>query len=179
MKTNKNIVVFCGAHDHSKYSPVAYSVGKSLAENGFTTITGGGSGMMEQVNKGAFEAKGMSIGICIGHPSEKPNPYLTSSQLYQKFDLRHNALIKLGDAFIVLPGGFGTILEALEITQKKKFHEISAESPLIFLGAYFEKQLAVFDWMKAEGFISEQLSDLYSYANSVDEALVILKNASS
>lgn len=171
----KNIVIFGGASASEKYEKLAYQVGKALGENDFITVTGGGPGMMHQVNKGAFEAKGESIGIRINHSESQVTEYFTRHEVHEKFDIRHQALLKLGDAFIVLPGGLGTILEAIEITQKKKFHEISMDTPLIFLGDYFKPLLNVFHEISREGFIKEELDKMYQYAATPKDAIKILQ----
>ena len=174
----KNVVIFCGANAPDKYQKLAHSIGKALAKNGFVTITGGGPGMMQQVNKGAFESKGESIGIRINHKEEHEPKFFTKHETHEKFDLRHQALLKLGDAFVVLPGGLGTILEAIEITQKKKFREIPMETSLIFVGEYFKPLLNVFRDNAKEGFVKEDLDKMYQYAKDPDEMIKILQIAS-
>lgn len=92
-----NVVVFGGAFAHQKYLNLAYNTGKYLAKHGFVTITGGGSGMMEQVNKGAFEAGGDSIGIRLKGLEEKlEGEYFTSYEWYELFTERHDRLLSLG-----------------------------------------------------------------------------------
>lgn len=170
-----SVVVFCGANNHPEYSPLAYLVGKLLAQNGFVTITGGGPGMMGQVNKGALEAGGESVGICIKHPHEKKNPYLTKHELYETFEERHRIMLSRGDAFVVLPGGIGTVVEALEITQLKKFKEKPMNTPLMFVGSYYKNFLGVLSEFDGQGFITESLKELYSYVETPEEMIAQLK----
>jgi hypothetical protein len=171
----KNVVVFGGAFAHEQYLHLSYSVGKMLAEHGFATITGGGTGMMEQVNKGAYEAGGQSQGICIQFDGEEaPGNYFTYKKTYTTFDERHHALLSLGDAFVVLPGGLGTILEALTITQKKKFGEVPLQTPLIFVGRFFSNLDTFFQTIAEDGFIQEDLKLLYQFVTTPDEMISVL-----
>jgi len=97
------------------YCKLGYKVGRALAENGFTVITGGGPGVMEAANKGAFEAGGRSIGLNIEIPTEqKPNPYLTKLITFRYFFCRKVMFTKYALGYVVLPGGFGTLDEAFE-----------------------------------------------------------------
>jgi hypothetical protein len=177
MKVIKNIVVFGGAFAHEDYLELSYSVGKLLAENGYVTITGGGTGMMEQVNKGAFEAGGESQGICIQFDGEEPpGDYFTYKKTYKTFDERHNALLSLGDAFIVLPGGLGTILEALTITQQKKFGELPMDTPLVFVGEFFQNLDSLFKDIVDQGFIQDDLKELYQFVHTPEEMIGVVKS---
>ena len=93
----------------------AEALGRALAKAGYTVITGGGPGDMEAVSKGAFEAGGRTIGVCIELPrEEKPNPYLTQSIRFRYFFVRKVMFVKYSKAFIILPGGFGTMDELFE-----------------------------------------------------------------
>jgi len=162
------VVVFCGANATKKYLHQAYNVGKALAENGFITITAGGPGMMREVNRGAIEHGGESWGIGILAEKDVDTSVFTKHEVYEGFDKRHQTLIAYGDAYIALPGGLGTIYEALEITQKKKFHEIPKTKPLFFVGSYFDRLIATFEYFKRNKFIEENLSDLYIHVKTVE-----------
>jgi uncharacterized protein (TIGR00730 family) len=102
----------------------AEELGRALARAGHAVITGGGPGHMEAVNKGAFEAGGQSIGACIELPrEEKPNAYLTRVVSFRYFFVRKVMFVKYTKAFVILPGGFGTLdelFEALTLVQTKK-----------------------------------------------------------
>jgi len=102
----------------------AEELGRALARAGHTVITGGGPGQMEAVSKGAFEAGGRTIGVCIELPhEEKPNPYLTHVVSFRYFFVRKVMFVKYTKAFIILPGGFGTLdelFEALTLVQTRK-----------------------------------------------------------
>jgi uncharacterized protein (TIGR00730 family) len=102
----------------------ARETGKLLAEAGFEVITGGGPGIMEAANRGAFDAKKMSIGCNIELPFEQiPNPYQTKSLSFKYFFVRKTMFIKYSNAYIIFPGGFGTmdeLFEALTLIQTRK-----------------------------------------------------------
>ena len=102
----------------------AEELGRALAKGGHAVITGGGPGHMEAVNKGAFEAGGQSIGACIELPhEEKPNAYLTRVVSFRYFFVRKVMFVKYTKAFVILPGGFGTLdelFEALTLVQTQE-----------------------------------------------------------
>ncbi len=138
----------------------AEKIGRLLAENGFGVITGGGPGVMEAANKGAASAGGRSIGLNIELPLEqKPNPYANISLRFRYFFVRKVMFVKYAVAYIVLPGGFGTMDELFEAITLIQTHKIKP-FPVIMVGSSYWKGLL--DWMKTvalkEGKIS--LSDL-------------------
>ena len=102
----------------------AEDLGRALAKAGHAVITGGGPGHMEAVNKGAFEAGGQSIGVCIELPhEEKPNAYLTRVVSFRYFFVRKVMFVKYSQAFVIMPGGFGTLdemFEAVTLIQTRK-----------------------------------------------------------
>jgi uncharacterized protein (TIGR00730 family) len=103
------------AEDHPYYQ-LARQVGRYLAESGFTVMTGGGPGIMEAANRGAKDVGGRSIGCNIVLPQEqRPNPYLDTWIDFEHFFVRKLMLIKYSYAFIVLPGGYGTMDELFEV----------------------------------------------------------------
>jgi len=117
-----------------------------LAEEGFSVITGGGPGIMEAGNKGAMEAGGKSVGMNIRLPYEqKPNPYANVSLEYKYFFIRKVMFIKYAMAYVVLPGGFGTLdelFESLTLMQTKRIKSF----PVILMGSEFWRGLI--DWIK-------------------------------
>jgi uncharacterized protein (TIGR00730 family) len=124
----------------------AQRIGQLLAENGFSVITGGGPGVMEAANKGAFSAGGKSIGLNIELPLEqKPNPYANITLSFRYFFVRKVMFVKYAVAYIILPGGFGTMDELFESVTLIQTHKIKP-FPVILVGSEYWKGLL--DWIK-------------------------------
>ena len=112
----------------------AEELGRALATAGHAVMTGGGPGHMEAVNKGAFEAGGTSIGVCIELPhEEKPNAYLTRAVSFRYFFVRKVMFVKYTKAFVILPGGFGTLDELFEAVTLVQTRKVPA-FPIILAG---------------------------------------------
>jgi len=130
----------------SPYYKDAERVAKMLADDGFAVITGGGPGIMEGANKGALRGKAHSVGLNIEIPAEQtPNRYQNISLSFRYFFVRKLMFIKYGIAFIIFPGGFGTmdeLFEALTLAQTKRIQTF----PIILYGSEYWKGLI--DWMK-------------------------------
>jgi len=127
-----------------RYYGLAREVGAELARAGFAVMTGGGSGIMEAANRGAREAGGLSIGCNITLPREqKPNPYLDRFIQLDHFFVRKVMLVKYSSAFVVMPGGFGTLDEAFEIATLMQTNKIE-HFPLIAVGSDFWDELIDF-----------------------------------
>ncbi len=151
----------------------ARRVGEALAKAGFAVITGGGPGAMEAANRGAHEAGGLSIGCNIELPHEQHlNPYVDLSVEFHYFFARKTMFVKYSDAFIIMPGGFGTLdelFEALTLIQTGKIRDF----PVVLVGhAYWDGLLA---WMRdvqlPAGAIAEEDIDLLQVTDDVDEAV--------
>lgn len=130
----------------SKYYELAREIAKRLAREGFSVITGGGPGIMEAANRGAKEAKGNSIGLNIELPQEQlPNKYITALFNFRYFFCRKVMFVKHATAFIIMPGGFGTLdefFEALTLIQTERIKQF----PIIVVGKEYWK--GMFDWMR-------------------------------
>lgn len=128
----------------SRYCQIAYDLGKLLAENGFTTITGGGPGIMQEANHGAFDGKGESVGINIQLPFEQRiNPYVTKSTAFYYFFTRKVMLTSPANAFVFFPGGFGTMDEFFEIVDLIDLNKMN-RMPIILVGKDFWSPLLEF-----------------------------------
>ena len=128
------------------YYQKAELLARRLVEKGFGVITGGGPGVMAAANKGAAEAGGQSVGMNIRLPLEqKPNPYANVSIDYKYFFIRKVMFVKYAVAYVILPGGFGTmdeLFEALTLIQTKRIKSF----PVILMGSEYWKGL--FDWLR-------------------------------
>ena len=128
-----------GSKPTHPYYKLARATGAELAKAGFATLTGGGPGIMEAANRGAHEAGGASYGLNIILPHEqKENPYVDQSIEFQYFFTRKVCLVKYSCAFIVMPGGLGTLDELFEAATLIQCRKIGP-FPLILMGSKFWK----------------------------------------
>ena len=151
----------------------------AIARLGFTIMTGGGPGIMEAANKGAREVGGRSVGCNIVLPHEQePNPYLDKWVNIKFFFVRKTLLIKYSYAFVVMPGGFGTLdefFESLTLIQTRKILQFPV---VIFDRAFHKDMLEHIDKMKAAGTISPEDEKLYLVTDSVEEAVAFIEKHS-
>lgn len=160
----------------SYYYEKAVELGKRLSDAGFAVITGGGPGIMEGVNKGAQLGKGTSVGLNIEIPVEQhPNKYQDLSLSFRYFFVRKLMFVKYSIAFIIFPGGFGTmdeLFEALTLSQTKRIGIF----PIILFGKNYWEGLI--DWFKSTLITNKTISpedlELISFADEVDETCKIL-----
>ncbi|HMU44803.1 MAG TPA: TIGR00730 family Rossman fold protein [Chitinophagaceae bacterium] len=168
------ITVFGSARfkDDNQYYIAAREFGKRIAGLGLTTMTGGGPGIMEAANRGAFENKGMSIGCNIRLPFEQhANPYVHKSVTFEHFFVRKVLLVKYSYAFIIMPGGFGTMDEFFETLTLVQTNTISQFPIVLFGKEYYEPLLRNIEWMASQGTISTEDMKLVLVTDSVDEAI--------
>ena len=136
------------------YYAAAQETAAQLVRAGFAVITGGGPGVMEAANRGAFEAQGVSIGCNIELPMEqKPNPYQTRSLKFNYFFVRKTMFIKYSTAFVIFPGGYGTLDEMFEALTLIQTHKIK-NFPVVLFGKEFWSGLI--DWVK-QVLLSQQM----------------------
>ncbi len=165
----------------NKYYKQAESLGKRIVEElNYTVVTGGGSGIMEAANKGAFDAGGTSIGFTIRLPKEQiANHYLTDYVDFEYFFSRKTILFFSAETYIYFPGGFGTFDEFFEIVtliQTKKIPFV----PVILVGKSFWQPLLDLihkELLDAEKTISVDDEKIYKIVDSEDEIIEIIKNA--
>ncbi len=147
-----------------------------LVKNGYGVITGGGPGIMDAANRGAYKAGGVSVGLNIELPKEqRPNQHQTHCLDFRYFFTRKVCFLKYSLAVVVFPGGFGTLDEFFEVmtmTQTRKINRV----PLILVGHDFWKGLL--DWFQnslvKRGMISPEDLSLYKVVDNADEALAYL-----
>jgi uncharacterized protein (TIGR00730 family) len=168
------ITVFGSARfkeDHPYYV-AAREFGKRISELGFTVMTGGGPGVMEAANRGAFESGGYSVGCNIRLPFEqKANPYLHKDVTFEHFFVRKVILAKYSYSFIIMPGGFGTMdefFETLTLVQTKTIIQF----PIVLYGCeYFKPLMDYIQFMAEQGTISKEDMNLVLMTDSIDEAM--------
>lgn len=168
------ITVFGSARfkeDHPFYIQ-SREIGNKIAALGLTTMTGGGPGVMEAANRGAFEAGGKSVGCNIKLPFEQsPNPYTNVSITFNYFFIRKVLMVKYSYAFIIMPGGFGTLdefFETLTLAQTKVINDF----PIVVMGTDYYKPYQ--DWMEqmiASGTIAPEDKNFMLFTDNVDEAI--------
>jgi len=166
---------------HAKPQSAAYKntikVARLLVENGFNVISGGGPGIMEAANKGAAEAGGKSVGLHIELPKEQqPNEYANVRLAFKYFFIRKVMFVKYAVAYIIMPGGFGTLdelFEALTLIQTKRIRSF----PVILMDSRFWNGLL--DWLKNSLISAKTLSEsdleIFSVVDTPEEAVAIIK----
>lgn len=165
--------------DH-RYYQLARELGQALAGAGYAVMTGGGPGIMEAANRGAREAGGLSLACNIELPFEqKPNPYLDKFIEFEHFFIRKVMLVKYSSAFVVMPGGFGTLDEAFEVITLVQTNKLDRFPVVSMGGREFWGHLGDFmrQTMVAEGVISRQDAEFIHPADSASEAIEIIKSS--
>jgi uncharacterized protein (TIGR00730 family) len=164
-----------------KYYELSRKMGAALACEGFTVMTGGGPGLMEAANRGAKEAGGRSIGCNVMLPHEQaPNPYLDKVTTFYYFFVRNVMLVKYSYAYLILPGGFGTLdemTEALTLIQTGKLYDF----PVILMGSDYWS--GFIKWVKeslvAQGAVSAADLDYIQISDDPEEVLKRIREFSS
>ena len=154
------------------YYEMAQKVGQGIARLGFTVMTGGGPGIMEAANRGAQMAGGRSVGCNIVLPKEQhPNPYLNKWVSIRYFFIRKVLLSKYSYAFVVMPGGLGTmdeLFEALTLIQTGKMEKF----PVVLMGKDYYRELQEhIEFMASRNTISKEDLKLFLITDSVEEAM--------
>ncbi|HWB26605.1 MAG TPA: TIGR00730 family Rossman fold protein [Chitinophagaceae bacterium] len=168
------ITVFGSARfkEDEPYYIAAREFGKRIAGLGFTTVTGGGPGVMEAANRGAYESGGMSVGCNIVLPHEqKENPYVNKSVTFEYFFVRKIMLVKYSYAFIIMPGGFGTMDEFFETLTLVQTAMIT-HFPIVLYGKEYYKDLVLtIEGMVAAKTVSPEDLELVLATDNIDEAI--------
>jgi uncharacterized protein (TIGR00730 family) len=166
------------AADSPEYA-AASRLAASLARAGYAVITGGGPGIMEAANRGAFEAGGTSVGLGIELPFEQGmNPWVDIGVDFRYFFARKTMFVKYAQAFVVFPGGFGTfdeLFEALTLVQTGKVTSF----PVVLVGSHYWGGLL--DWLRgtvlAEGKVSQRDLDRLVVTDDVEEVVALIERA--
>ncbi len=162
--------------DDAQYTKTE-EIARRLGEIGFSIITGGGPGVMEAANKGALEAGVKSVGVNIELPEEQaPNIYSTISLTFSHFFVRKVMLVKYATAFIIMPGGLGTMDELTEVLTLMQTHKIKPFPVILFNSDYWKGFL---EWLRtytlAKSFISEEDLSLLRVCDDTDEVTEIVR----
>jgi uncharacterized protein (TIGR00730 family) len=172
------VAVFGSARftEANPYYGLTRQLSAEIAKLGFTIMTGGGPGLMEAANRGARDVGGRSVGCNIVLPMEQePNPYLDKWVNIRYFFVRKTLLIKYSYAFVIVPGGFGTLdelFEAVTLIQTGKIKDF----PVIIFGREFHQELvAHIEKMRQLKTISETDLQLFLVTDSIDEAVELLR----
>jgi len=164
-----------------KYYQLAENIAKNLSDNGYGVITGGGPGIMEAANKGAYNAGGTSVGLNIELPFEQhDNPYIDNDKSidFDYFFVRKVMFVKYSQGFVVMPGGFGTLDELFEAITLIQTHKIG-KFPIILVGKKFWSGLV--DWIKetlleSHNNISKEDLNLLNIVDTEHEVIEILND---
>ena len=161
------------------YYEKASDIAALMVKNGYGVITGGGGGIMEAANKGAAEAGGTSVGLNITLPFEQdPNPYSNIKLQFNYFFIRKVMFVKYASAYIIMPGGFGTLdelFESVTLIQTQRIKPL----PVILVGTEFWQ--GIIDWVKstmlAEGTISPEDLDIFTITDDPEEVLRLIETS--
>jgi uncharacterized protein (TIGR00730 family) len=164
--------------DHPHYQ-AGVQIGAALAQAGYAVITGGGPGAMEAANRGASEAGGLSVGLGIELPFEQDlNEWVDVGIAFRYFFVRKTMFVKYAEAFVILPGGFGTLdelFEALTLVQTRKVTRF----PVILFGTAYWSGLV--DWIRttmgSTGTISPTDLDLFTVTDDVAQVVAVIQAA--
>mgnify|MGYP001563427560 CR=1 FL=1 len=178
-KVGKAVSIFGSSRTRpsSKYYKLAQQIAFSLAKEGYAIITGSGPGIMEAANKGAKRARGHSVGLNIQIPLEqKPNNYVETLLDFRYFFVRKVMFVKYAKAFVIMPGGYGTLdefTEAINLIQTKRIPKF----PVVLFGSEYWK--GMLDWLKAtvlkNGNISKEDLSIFTIVDDPKEVAAVIK----
>jgi uncharacterized protein (TIGR00730 family) len=192
-KIRDTVVFFGSARIHPPESPLAryyeeaLTLARLLTEWGeeiqnssrrFVVCSGGGPGIMEAANRGAFEAGGKTIGLNIGLPFEQlPNPYITPELCFEfhYFFMRKFWFAYMAKALVVFPGGFGTLDEMMELLTLAQTRKLAKKMVILLYGSEYWKEIINFDALVKYGTIAKEDLDLFQYADDPQTAMDLLK----
>ncbi len=161
------------------YYAAGVEIGAALARAGYAVITGGGPGAMEAANRGACEAEGLSVGLGIELPFEQElNEWVDVGIAFRYFFVRKTMFVKYAQAFVILPGGFGTLDELFESLTLVQTRKVTRFPVILYGSAYWS---GLIDWIRATmvpaGTINQADLDLFTVTDDVEEVLALIKAA--
>lgn len=175
----ENILAKSHYYDEArKFAAIVSRTSQKPVQRDYVIITGGGPGIMEAANRGAYESRAVSIGLNITLPTEQhPNKYITRDLCFQfrYFAIRKMHFMMRAKALVAFPGGYGTVdelFEALTLVQTHKMKPL----PIILFSKYYWKRLIDFDFMVSEGVIDPEDAELFKYADTAEEAWHIIRD---
>ncbi|HMN23035.1 MAG TPA: LOG family protein [Ignavibacteriaceae bacterium] len=171
---NKTITIFGSAlpkEDDEQYK-FAYQLGAALAKNGFNICTGGYGGIMEAASKGAFDNAGFVYGVTVELWEKNPNPYITVEVREQKLFERITKLLELGDAYVILQGGTGTLLEFAAVWEFAN-KNLQQPKPVICHSQMWKE---IVEAMNKQMLLENRRNDLVKCSDSVEEIVEYLKD---
>jgi uncharacterized protein (TIGR00730 family) len=179
----RSVTIFGSARlpANNPYCKKAYELGRRLAQEGYTVVTGGGPGVMEAGNHGAWDAGGNSVGLNIELPHEqRVNPYVRRSTSFHYFFSRKVMLDFSAEAYIFFPGGFGTLDEFAELITLRQTGKLETTVPIILFGRSFWEPLT--DWMETvmlKGLHTIAAKDLkiWTLTDDLDEVMEIVASS--
>ncbi len=178
-KTERELLVVHRLLEKSQYYDMAREFGQIVGRSGrgphdakLTLVTGGGPGIMEAANRGAFDVGAKSIGLNVTLPNEQfPNPYITPELCFQfhYFAMRKLHFLRRAKALVIFPGGYGTLDESFEVLTLVQTEKIDP-MPIIFVGEAYWRGIVNFDRLAEEGTIDPEDLDIFSFVDSAPEA---------
>lgn len=173
---NKKVAIFSGSSEGTgEYVELTKKLGQKLAENNFAIVNGGGPGLMEVIAKSVYENGGEVIGIHYEFEGRNPSKYNSETISFGELNARQQKIISLADAFIVLPGGLGTIFELIEVLAKKYVQEIDKNIPIILVSRkYWINILEMFETQIENGFMKKEILESFCVMESAEEIIAKL-----
>jgi uncharacterized protein (TIGR00730 family) len=171
-----NVAIFSGnATPDQRHIGMAEAIGKVLAARGVGVVNGGGKGLMERVAESAFMAGGFVLGVHFDFEGREKSVHNTETLSYTDLSERQKKIVELGDAYLALPGGLGTLYETLDVISLKYVGSVASQKPIVLLDRAHWQLLdsCIADLIERQ-YANPRIKDLYRIADSVDEAVNLL-----
>ncbi|MFA5841677.1 MAG: LOG family protein [Candidatus Paceibacterota bacterium] len=180
-KPEINVVVFSGGSaPNSEHIALAEQLGLELAKNNIGIINGGGGGLMEHVAKSAHGAGGHVIGVHFEFEGQGKSKYNSKTISFSVLQDRQKKILELGELYVALPGGLGTLYEVIDVMSLKYVGTIPGERKLVLLGKkYWGNFESLIDSMVSSGYAKSKIKDLYQTVDTVGELLSVIRAGNS